>query len=159
MSMEGFQIDPWGQMVSPDGSAMLNMLPYAQMTQDPNALPPFLDPAMRPIQPPPIPQDPNSPLAGLNLGQAPAPTQAPAAAPEKGFMEGAGDMAKKVGKAAGNLTPDQVKSIQTMTGMAPRSAPPPAAAAIPRGQVGNMQQLGMAAPAQRKTLGQLINNR
>lgn len=106
----------------------------------------------------PIPLDSSNPMAGLDLsgGQPPA-AAAPATPPaDKSLIpEGMDKALKKLG----NLTPDQVKSIQGMTGMNDKPALPPAAAAIPRGQLGQMQSLSMAAPQQRKTLGQLINNR
>lgn len=154
-----YELGPNGEVIPINVPAMLNGISQSPMGQDPNALPPV----MPQFNLPPKPQmslDFNRPMNPVQAAATPAPISTEMSpnlvAPPEPTL---GDKAAKAAKAIGNLTPDQVRSIQAMTGMVDRPAPPAAAAAIPRGQTGPMQQYSMAPSRDRKTLGQLINNR
>lgn len=103
------------------------------MSPDVNAVPPIPSAAV------PAMSTPMSP----NLEQDPVTANALAAALKK----------------AGNLTPDQLRAISQIGASgnrAPQIGAPSAPLAAPRGVQGSMQQLGMAAPRERKTLAQLL---
>jgi hypothetical protein len=156
--MDGFQFDPFGQLVSSDINNMQGWLQNFQqgapLVGQMNPVPPI--PGVTVPAPLPIPQNPESVLAGLNLANA----AAPAAEAEKGTGNAVGDVAKKAAKAAGNLTPQQAQALGNLMGQGPvRSNPGAPSAAVPRGPQGNMQQLTMGTPRVRQTLSQLIYGR
>ena len=123
-----YQFDENGVLIPGSFQPGINSSGYG-MSQDPNAVPPT--PGVT------IPQmsTPMSP----NLVAGPAPGEAPAGP-----------------KKAGNLTEQQAAALGKLMEAPRMPNAPAAAAAIPRGPQGNMQQLQMGAPAQRKTLAQLL---
>jgi len=162
MDMSGFQMDPWGQLVTPtDPNVLQGFLSGfsqgAPLIGQMNPVPPI--PGVTAPAALPIPQDPESPLAGLNLANAAASAAEPAPAPTG---TGLGDAAKKAAKAAGNMTPQQAQALGALMGQGQqRAAPGAPSAAIPRGPQGQMQmqQMGQVKTAARPTLSQLIYGR
>lgn len=126
-----YQFDENGVLIPGSFQPGINSSGYG-MSQDPNAVPP---------------------IPGVTIPQISTPMSPNlVAAPEPGILDKAGAMAKK----AGNLTEQQAAALGKLMEAPRMPNAPAAAAAIPRGPQGNMQQLQMGAPGQRKTLAQLL---
>lgn len=144
-----YVFDPISGQMIPRSAQGMAALPGAMPAGDLTALPPgYLNPDLNAAPPPPpIPQAVDAPYIQPVAQDANVEVEKP----------GVGDKVKKVGKAAGALNEAQMKLLGL--GQSETKYAPAAAAAIPKGVSGSMQQLGMAAPIQRKSLADLLNYR
>lgn len=159
-----FQFDPeTGQLITsadPTGVGQwMNNLNLTPQPGSPNMVPPgiplkptipptMLSPDLQPAMNLPIPGDTSNPTNFLDLS---VPEKAP------GILDKVKDKGKAALKAAGSLTPEQLKAL----GLLETSKTASVGGASPGRPTapGSMGQLGMAAPVQRKSLADILHYR